>query len=143
MIPSDVFDLLADDEGCVDHVYFLNGIPHVGFGHNLVNGPKISTAALKMILKDDVAFFADKCQHLAGWAQMSDARQAVVLNIAFNVGFGGLLDFVKFLHAISVQAWDDAAAELLDSDAARQLPDRYKRLAAIMRTDNIGVAKDG
>lgn len=65
---------------------------------------------------------------------LDDARLSVVLDVAYNAGQNGLLHFPKMLAAIGAKDWDTAAAELLDSDAARQLPSRYNALAVILRS---------
>jgi lysozyme len=83
----------------------------------------------------------ERAQALAGfwWAQgLDDARMSVVIEIAFNDGTAGLLHFPKMLAAIGAKNWQAAHDECLDSDAARELPARYKLLAQILLT---GVAQ--
>lgn len=63
----------------------------------------------------------------------NDARKSVLLDVAFNAGVEGLLHFPKMIAAIAHQNWLAAANELLDSDAARELPSRYGPLAKIMK----------
>jgi lysozyme len=65
---------------------------------------------------------------------LDDARLSVVLDVGFNAGASGLLHFPKMLAAIGAKDWPTAQAELLDSDAARELKDRYDALAKILLT---------
>jgi lysozyme len=68
------------------------------------------------------------------YSKLDDVRLSVILDIAFNAGAAGLLHFPKMLAAIGAQDWATAKAELLDSDAARELPKRYAALAQILLT---------
>lgn len=68
------------------------------------------------------------------YPSLDDARLSVVLDVAYNSGANGLLHFPKMLAAIGAKDWQTAHDELLDSDAARELPARYKALAQILLT---------
>jgi len=57
----------------------------------------------------------------------------------FNMGPGALRRFTQFLSAMQAGAFDAAAADLLDSAWARQVGERAKTLAAMIRT---GVTAD-
>jgi lysozyme len=71
------------------------------------------------------------------WFKDLDApRASVLLDLGFNDGVQSLLHFPKMLAAIGAKNWPVAAAELLDSDAARQLESRYQPLSKILLTGN-------
>ncbi len=130
-----VFDLLRRDEGTVDHVYFLNGIPHCGTGHNLVTGPRLSMTAMEMILKDDVGFFVTKLKtDVDGWDALDTVRQAVLISIAYQCGMSGMLGFFHMLQAIAMGDFKVAARELRNSKLATQNVERTARLAAMLET---------
>jgi len=76
-------------------------------------------------LKDALPFFAE----------LSSARQGVLINMAFNMGVAGLLKFKQMLAAVEAQHWGIAAKEMLDSNWARQVPKRAVRLASQMETN--------
>jgi lysozyme len=65
---------------------------------------------------------------------LDDVRRSVLLEIGFNAGVPGLLGFRNMLQAVDARNWPRAHDELLDSDAARQLPARYSRLAMFLLT---------
>ena len=65
-------------------------------------------------------------------SNLDDARASVLLDPAFNLGINGLLHFPKMLAALAAGDWKTAHDELLDSDAARELPSRYNALAQIL-----------
>ena len=67
--------------------------------------------------------------------ELSRPRQLVMINMSFNLGRERLGKFVRFLNALHQYDWDEAANQILDSDAARKLPTRYARLARMMRED--------
>lgn len=102
----------------------------IGYGFNVDAG--ISQFAAAALLQ---AQAQERASVLAGfwWAQgLDDVRMSVVIEVAFNDGLNGLLHFPKMLAAIGAKDWVTAKAELLDSDAARELPTRYAALAQIM-----------
>lgn len=68
------------------------------------------------------------------WAALDDVRASVLVDLGFNEGVNSLLHFPKMLAAIGAKDWVTAKAELLDSDAARELPARYATLAEILLT---------
>lgn len=77
-------------------------------------------------------------------AALDDARRAVLIGMAFQMGIGhppskmlkpeGLLGFPRFLAAARDGRWHDAAAEMLDSDWKRQTPKRAARMARQFET---------
>src|SRR6185312_241898 len=71
---------------------------------------------------------------LRRWRTLDDVRQDVLANLAFNLGVSGLMQFHRMLTACWGAEWDVAAAEIENSDAAKELPLRYDRLAEQMRT---------
>ena len=62
--------------------------------------------------------------------------QEVLVNVVFNLGSTNFLKFRKMISALEGADWSRAAAELLDSRAARQTGSRYLRLARVLRTQS-------
>ena len=67
------------------------------------------------------------------YTQLSDARQRVLANMAFNMGYHGLAQFQRMLTHVQAGEWEEAAREMESSLWARQVPNRVARLAAQMR----------
>ncbi len=65
---------------------------------------------------------------------MSAARQRVLAEMTFNLGYGHLIGFHRFLVDLQAQRWSDAADEMLNSLWATETGNRARRLANIMRT---------
>jgi lysozyme len=127
---------LARDEGVRRTVYAdSRGVPTIGIGHNLRDRP-LSDRAIRTIFEDDVAETeAELVARLPWVADLSEPRRGAFLNLAFNLGVGGLLGFQRTLAAAQAGRWDDAARELLDSTYARQVGTRADRLAEQLRED--------
>lgn len=73
-------------------------------------------------------------QRLPWWRNLDEVRQRVLLDMAFNLGIDGLLEFKNTLQAIQEKRWEDAAKGMLASLWAEQVGARAHRLAQMMRT---------
>ena len=62
----------------------------------------------------------------------SESRQAVLIEMAYQLGEAGLMSFVKMRAAVSKEDFGTAAAEMLESKWATQTPERAARLAGRM-----------
>ncbi len=105
----------------------------IGYGHNLEHG--ISTAAAEFILKEDLAR-AERTvkEEFPWWWKLDDARQFVLVDMAFNMGLAGLKGFKKMLAAMENGDYQTAAKEMLASKWAGQVKRRAVELAKIMQT---------
>lgn len=63
---------------------------------------------------------------------LSDIRQEVATELAFQLGLPRLSTFVRLREAIQAGQWIRAEAELLDSKYADQVPERAKALASLL-----------
>lgn len=71
---------------------------------------------------------------LPWWRSMSDVRQDVLVQMAWQQGVGGLLKFHHALEAMRAGDYITAAAEMLNSQWAAQTQTRAKRMARQMQT---------
>lgn len=105
-----------------------------GVGRNLTDRP-FSDDEIALMLKNDIATVeADLSRALPWWRSMTEARQNVLANMAFNLGISRLLGFVNMLTMMKAGRYDAAAQGMLDSTWARQVGARAIRLAAVMRS---------
>lgn len=108
----------------------------IGVGHNLdANG--ISKAVAMAILKEDIARARDDVASLLDFFKvekwhLSPARQDALANMAFNLGRRRLAGFEKMFAAIKADRFDLAAAEILDSQYAKEVGKRAIELAEQM-----------
>jgi lysozyme len=131
------------------------GIPTVGVGFNLRRQDAPARIAALGLSYDEVAagtqrltddqidrlFTADLEATLAGVAALVPgflaltlARRIALVDMAFNLGLGGLGRFKRLLAAIDRGDWEGAEAEIVDSLYFRQVPGRAKRNARAIRT---------
>lgn len=104
-----------------------------GIGRNLTD-KGFRDSEIDLMYQNDVAdteAWLDR--NLPWWRTLDPVRQRVLMNMAFNMQ-GRLLGFRNFLAAAQRADWSVAAAEMLDSLWARQVGDRAKRLASMMRS---------
>jgi lysozyme len=109
----------------------------IGIGRNLTTRG-VSVSESLYLCDDDILYFTDKLnQFVSFFNLLSDNRKTVLVDICFNVGVNGLLNFKNMLSALENSDFDKAAEEILDSKAAQQCPERYQQLAQIMKTDEL------
>jgi lysozyme len=102
----------------------------IGYGFNISAG--ISKRAALALLQAQTQEVADQ---LATTLQGLDmVRASVLIELGFNLGVAGLLSFHLMLQAVAAGDWTTACDQLLDSQAARQLPERYNTLAQMLLT---------
>lgn len=138
MSVTDLRSQLQRDEGLRVRPYVDSaGKITIGYGHNLSdNGIPITTA--DALLDFDITIAnADLFSHVDWAYTLSPARQCVLLNMTFNMGIGGLLEFRKFLAAMKSGDWATAAREMLNSQWAEEVGPRAHRLSQQVLTDTI------
>ena len=106
----------------------------IGYGRNL-DAVGITQEEADIMLRADVEIAEKGAQALVGtaWDNLSTARQAVLINMTFNLGRTRLAAFKNFLAALRASDYQTAADEMLDSRWATQVGDRAQRLARQMR----------
>ena len=86
------------------------------------------------LLNKGVSHVLLRLRSLVFWRKINDARQAVLINMAFNIGLSGLFKFKKTISAIKGGFYEKAAKEMLDSKWANQVGNRATELSEQMRT---------
>lgn len=100
------------------------------FGTDLRGGKAISQEQSDMLLRQDIsAKAAEMDKAIPWWCNLSDNRQRVLMNMAFQMGVSGLLAFKNTLEYLRQGDYRSAAAGMLGSKWALQTPNRAKRLA--------------
>ncbi len=116
----------------------------IGYGHT---GPEVHARLAWTPAEAETALIADIARacalldgHVPRWRRLDDARQDVLANMAFNMGWlsadgaHGLGTFRRALAAIQAGRWQEAHDDLLASAWARQVGGRARRLATQMLT---------
>ena len=126
--------LLIKHEGYRTTGYLDNrGNITAGIGHNL-SCNEISPDIIARWYDDDITYIHDKLLLQFQWFDSLDnVRKIAVLDLAFNVGFKNFCEFYKMISEIENKDYAAAAYELLDSDYAKQVPERAADLATILQ----------
>jgi len=127
--------LLAKHEGSRTKAYKdSKGIWTIGVGHNLEANP-IPQEAVNIIFEADLGAVLRDIHRAFPWFEdLDEVRQAVIIDVVFNMGLPRFRGFKNTIRAIEKGNYRKAAEELLDSKAARELPIRYDELAQMLLT---------
>ena len=100
-------------------------------------GGRITNNEATILLNNDIDRFARAVQqNLSFYPRLSEPRQHVLIDMAFNLGISGLLSFRKMLQAVRDGNYGRAADEMLNSDWANQVGRRARTLADMMRNNH-------
>lgn len=134
--PTNIVELLRRDEGESLHAYQDHlGFWTIGVGRliDARKGGGISLLESEILLANDLARIATALDaQLPQWRLLNDARQAVLLSMAFQMGVQGLLGFKNTLASVFAGNLADAKLGMLQSKWATQTPERAARLAQQM-----------
>lgn len=106
------------------------GLQTIGYGFCVDRG--ISPFAATALLVAQTQECHESLMMFSWYATLDEPRQSVLLDLAFNNGLHGLLAYVHMLSAVGRKNWTEAKTELLDSQAARSDPNRYRPLADLL-----------
>ncbi|TDF41574.1 glycoside hydrolase [Alteromonadaceae bacterium M269] len=128
-----LIDQVKVDEGLRLKPYKCSeGWLNIGYGRNLETSGISEKEAEEMLLSD-----LENCESqllkegLIG-RQHNGARNAVLINMCFQIGFQGLLKFKKTLNYLLLSDYENASTEMLDSKWAKQTPNRARELSEQM-----------
>jgi len=104
----------------------------IGYGRNLEDNG-ITEKEAKLMLISDLDFLIEKLENKTTWFKELDyVRQAVILDMAYNLGFNGLLKFKRMIQALKNRNFLLASNEMMDSKWAKQVGKRAINLQVIM-----------
>lgn len=110
----------------------------IGVGHT---GPEVceglvwTDELVNQVFKEDLGQAVFEVFSRWPWAaRLSAPRQAVLINMVFQMGPTGVSKFKRALASMEDERWPQAAGEMLDSKWAKQTPNRARRLARQMET---------
>jgi len=109
----------------------------IGYGRNLED-VGISRDEAEFMLDNDIDQVERQLETVDEYRDLDAVRQAVIANMAFNLGFAGLMGFKNMWAAIGRRDWESASEEMLNSKWARQVGVRAVELSEIMRTGEVG-----
>lgn len=106
----------------------------IGIGRNL-DDCGISAEESAVLLSNDIKRSEAELLRALPWVgKLDEVRQRVLLDMTFNLGLVGLLNFKNTLAAIEAGDYKRAATMMLDSKWAKQVGQRADRLSRMMAT---------
>ena len=138
MMVRDLVSQLRRDEGECLHAYQDHlGLWTIGVGRLIdpKRGGGITRDESAYLLANDVAEVRRQVADRLPWtAQLDEARQGALCNMAFQMGIDGLCGFKTALDYLRNGKTDEAASAFLQSLWAKQTPERAKRVTEQIRT---------
>lgn len=144
---SSITSLLQYEEGFREKPYLCSeGYPTVGTGIRI--GPKgaalnnyqftvpreVDAVWLQSILNSTMKGMLMNERVSSAMNVLDEARTAVLVSMAYQMGVAGLAQFKNTLSLIEHKHFGDAAVAMLQSKWAKQTPNRAKRHAEQMRS---------
>jgi lysozyme len=139
---------IAGHEG-TRYVPYLDSekIKTIGIGHNMESSPlpeymmvyltdqgRISDLMVGTLFAWDIDLTLRNCVILwPGFDKFTETRQVALADFMFQMGLAGAGKFHHANEAINGGRWDEAAACMLDSLWAQQVPNRAKQITDMVR----------
>lgn len=132
----DVKTLIEEHEGRKPKAYKCSaGKTTIGVGRNL-DDVGLSSEEIDLLFDNDLKRARDAASKYTWFADLSEVRQAAVLDLMFNLGPARFAGFRNFIQAMSLKQYTWAAAELRDSKWFSQVGRRGPRIASMIRSDS-------
>lgn len=104
----------------------------IGYGRNL-DDMGITEAEAEAMLNNDIERVMGNLEKVEWYTGLDDARKAVIVDMAFNMGLPRLFKFKKMIAAIKAGDYETAADEMVNSKWYGQVGERAVELVAVMR----------
>ena len=141
-------ELIKEAEGFVAKPYYCPaGKLTQGYGRNLEAIPldeyektflnpdgSVSRDVATDWAMEEIEHCYNQLSKLSFFTKADDVRQAVLIDMCYNLGMNGLLKFKGMLKALENMDYGVAAAEMVDSKWYKQVGNRGIRNVTIMRT---------
>lgn len=132
----DLFAKIIEHEGFESKPYPdpLTGAEPYTFGHGLTFlTEQESVAVLQIRIPSIVNELIQAKPFMNEWGDDVSDAAAVVIEMAFQMGVQGCLNFTKMWEALEHKDFARASMEMLDSKWATQTPGRAQEMASVMR----------
>ena len=127
-------DLLKAHEGLELKPYrCTSGKLTIGYGRNLEDKGITKEEATYMLIQDVTETYDLLCARYGWFSELNRTRQAVCIDMAYNLGMGGFHSFKQTRRHIANHDFDLAANEMLKSKWAEQVGDRAIELSKLMK----------
>ena len=127
MFDAEVKQMLVRHEGVVCHVYKCTAEPPrdtIGCGRNLSDNGISEDEAMYLLDNDIKRVKEELNKNFGAWRTMPEKARMVCIDLVFNLGITGFMQFRKTRELMELGLWLEASEELLRSRYAIQLPNR-------------------
>ena len=108
------------------------GVLTIGYGRNL-DDIGISKEEASYLFESDFDNAQVGASRFSFFEDLSAARQGVIIEMIFQLGFAGVSKFRRFIAAIKKEDWEEASYQMMDSRWHDQTKSRCEELAEIFR----------
>lgn len=106
----------------------------IGYGTVIeAPGQGISKSIAEQMLKQRLLELREELIEIYPFESLSEIQQDSLIEMAYQLGVKGLMDFKRMWSALRASDWEDAYREALDSKWAQQTPKRAKTVAEGLR----------
>jgi lysozyme len=127
-------DLIASHEGYRKRIYKCTaGYNTIGYGFNLDAG--MSEEEARLLLEFRIAAIQENAAWVFSWYRgLNNARRAAIVDMIYNLGMTGFLEFRKTIQFMESRDHILAAEEMLDSKWATQVGNRALNISEMIST---------
>jgi len=108
----------------------------IGYGRNLEDNGITELEAEELLRNDIFRINEELMDSIGQYPSLPLFIKDVLVEMAYQMGVNGLLKFEKTLEFVSQGAYEKASIEMLDSQWAKQTPQRAKTLSNLMKGGN-------
>ena len=125
---------IKQDEGFRGKPYLdTRNMPTIGYGTLLPITKEGGELLLRLRLKEKEQRLVRRLAEIGiDLLKQPEEVKSALLNMAYQMGVGDVMEFKRTLMAVKAGDYKTAQAEMLDSDWARQTPNRAERVANLM-----------
>lgn len=114
----------------------------IGYGRNLDDKGLLEQEAEFLLFKDVEEARIETTKAFDFFETLSQTRQEVLVEMAFNMGIKKLKRFKKMIDALKKQNFKEASVQMLDSLWAKQVKSRAQTLALLMEQGQENAKKE-
>jgi len=132
---NNLIELVKKNEGFESRLYKCSkGKLTIGYGFNLDDCeiPKSVAESWLIILLDNL--YLNLSTLIDFFDKLDGIRQNILIDIAYNIGISGLLEFKKMLKYLEKKDYEKCAEEMKNSNWYNQVPNRADILIKMMIT---------
>lgn len=131
LFANDLVNMIKRHEGFKSNLYLDSGHYAIGYGFNLAHG--ITEAEAELLLIHRLSILHERLKQFNWFNKLSYNRKLVIVNMSYQLGISGLLDFKHMIWRLKHNYFNGAANAMIESRWYQQSGDRARELVKLMR----------